>query len=69
MVLALLMEGHDRKSIARLLNIRPYTAKEHIDAVYAHFNVKSQVELICKFSRGNGRDLALGNSGAVENQG
>lgn len=58
-VFIMLLEGHDRKTIARLLGIRPNTAKEHIEAVYAHFGVCSQVELICRFSKGDGRDLAI----------
>ena len=57
MTLMLLLEGHDRKTIARLLRIKPNTVKEHIEAVYAHFGVTSQVELICRFRRGDGQDL------------
>jgi len=55
-VLILLLDGHDRKSIAELLAIQPSTAKEHIEAVYAHFRVSSQVQLISRFAQGNGRD-------------
>jgi DNA-binding CsgD family transcriptional regulator len=57
-VLIMLLDGHDRKAIARLLRVKPTTAKEHIEAVYAHFGVSSQVELICRFTRGNGGDVA-----------
>ena len=52
-VLILLLDGHDRKSIAKLLAIQPCTAKQHIEAVYAHFNVSSQVQLISRLSQGN----------------
>ena len=58
MVLNLLLEGHDRKSIAQLLGITPNTAKQHIKAVYELYRVTSQVELICRFRRGDGRDVA-----------
>jgi DNA-binding CsgD family transcriptional regulator len=56
-VLIMLLDGLGRKDIARLLRISPHTAKEHMDGVYAHFGVSSQVELICRFKRGDGGDM------------
>lgn len=55
-VLVLLLDGHGRKQIASLLHIAPDTAKEHIEAVYRHFAVNSQVELLRRFSSGDGGD-------------
>lgn len=51
-VLILLLDGHGRKSISRLLTISEHTAKDHIDAVYRHFKVSSQVELMKRFATG-----------------
>jgi DNA-binding CsgD family transcriptional regulator len=55
-VLVLLLDGHGRKQIASLLHITPNTAKDHIEAVYRHFGVSSQVELLRRFSAGDGGD-------------
>ena len=59
-VLVLLLEGHARKDIARLLGISQYTAKDHIDAVYRHFGVSSHPELMRRFAAGDGGDVGLG---------
>jgi DNA-binding CsgD family transcriptional regulator len=59
-VFVMLFEGHDRKSIARLLGISQHTAKDYISSVYRHFQVSSQVELIKRFARGDGRDVLAG---------
>jgi DNA-binding NarL/FixJ family response regulator len=58
-VFVMLFEGHDRKRIARLLGISQHTAKDYISAVYRHFGVSSQVELIRRFALGDGRDETL----------
>jgi DNA-binding CsgD family transcriptional regulator len=55
-VFVMLLEGHDRKRIAQLLDISPHTAKDHIDAVYRHFGVSSQVDLIRRYATGDGGD-------------
>lgn len=55
-VLVLMLEGHDRKRIASLLGISPYTAAEYMRAVYRHFKVSSQLELIRRFTIGDERD-------------
>lgn len=56
-VFLLLLEGHDRKRIAQLLELKPYTVKDHIEAVYRHFDVSSQVDLMRRFALGNGGDV------------
>lgn len=56
-VLIMLLDGRTRKDVARLLQISPHTVKEHIDCIYRHFNVSSQIELIQRFTKGDGGDL------------
>ncbi len=53
-VLFMLLEGDGRKLIARKLRISPHTAADHMQAVYARFDVNSQSELIAHFYRGRG---------------
>jgi DNA-binding CsgD family transcriptional regulator len=55
-VLIMLIEARDKDEIARLLHISPHTAKDHIKAVYQHFEVSSQLELIRRFRFGDGGD-------------
>jgi DNA-binding CsgD family transcriptional regulator len=55
-VLIMLIEAKDKDEIARLLHISPHTAKDHIKAVYQHFKVSSQLELIRRFRFGDGGD-------------
>ena len=55
-VLVLMLDGHDRKRIAGLLGISPYTAAEYMRGVYRHFGVSSQLELIRRFTVGDERD-------------
>lgn len=52
-VLIMLIEAHDKEEIARLLHISPHTVKDHIKAIYGHFEVSSQLELIRRFRFGN----------------
>jgi DNA-binding CsgD family transcriptional regulator len=56
-VLAMLIEARDKGEIAGLLHISPHTAKDHIKAIYEHYQVSSQLELIRRFRFGDGRDL------------
>ncbi len=52
-VLIMLIEAHDKDDIARLLHISPHTVKDHIKAIYEHFQVTSQLELIRRFRFGD----------------
>jgi DNA-binding CsgD family transcriptional regulator len=51
-VLIHLLDGRTRDDIARLLDISPDTVKSHIRAVYRHFDVGSQVQLMRWFHTG-----------------
>ena len=53
-VLFMLLEGDGRKQIAAKLHISPYTAADHIQAIYRHFEVGSQSELLAQFFAGMG---------------
>jgi DNA-binding CsgD family transcriptional regulator len=64
-VLVMLIEARDKDEIARLLHISPHTAKDHIKAVYEHYQVASQLELIRRFRFGGGRDAAECSSPAT----
>jgi DNA-binding NarL/FixJ family response regulator len=55
-VLVMLFEARDKDEIARSLHISPHTAKDHIKAIYEHFEVSSQLELIRRFRFGDGGD-------------
>jgi len=52
-VLVMLIEAHDKDDIARLLHVSPHTVKDHIKAIYKHFGVCSQLELIRRFCYGD----------------
>jgi DNA-binding CsgD family transcriptional regulator len=56
LTLNLLLEGHSRKLIADHLGISIHTVGEYIQAVYRHFKVQSQRELIARFRRSDGGD-------------
>ena len=56
-VLLFLLDGKQKDEIADLLYISPNTAKTHIQNIYRHFSVTSQVELIRHFQAGNGNDI------------
>jgi DNA-binding CsgD family transcriptional regulator len=56
-VLIYLLDGKRREEIATLLSISPETVKTYIRAVYDHFSVASQVELMRFFQAGGGGDL------------
>ncbi|MEC5128818.1 helix-turn-helix transcriptional regulator [Verrucomicrobiales bacterium BCK34] len=55
-ILNLLLEGMDRKSIASQLQISIHTVGGYCKEIYRHFSVSSQSELIAHFYRGNGCD-------------
>ncbi len=55
-VLNLLLEGMDRKTIADKLNISIHTLGGYCKEIYRHFRVSSQSELIARFYQGDGRD-------------
>lgn len=57
-VLVMLLEARSIAEIARLLHISPHTAKDHSKAIYRHFGVSGQLELIRRFREGDGGDLA-----------
>lgn len=56
-ILVMLIEARDKDEIAKLLHISPHTVKDHIKAVYRHFQVNSQLELIRRFRYGDNGDL------------
>ncbi|NJK93400.1 MAG: hypothetical protein HC904_17245 [Blastochloris sp.] len=55
-VLNLLLQGEDRKSIASQLDISINTVSGYVKELYQHFNVNSQSELLARFFSGNGGD-------------
>ena len=57
LALNLLTLGHSHKQIAARMSISPNTLHGYIKAVYRHFGVNSQAELMGRFFQGNGRDL------------
>jgi DNA-binding CsgD family transcriptional regulator len=56
-VLNLLLEGLDRKTIADRLGISIHTVSGYCKEIYRHFNVNSQAILMARFYKGNGDDL------------
>jgi DNA-binding CsgD family transcriptional regulator len=55
-ILNLLLRGNDRKEIAHKLDISDNTDSKQNRDIYGHFKVHSQVELIRRFSLGDGGD-------------
>ncbi len=55
-VLMLLMEGNNKPKIAQKLGCSYNTVKEHVKAIYTHFNVHSTAELFHHFRAGDGLD-------------
>jgi len=55
-VLNLLLEGLDRKTIADRLDLSVHTVNDYCKEVYRHFGVNSQAALMSRFHRGNGGD-------------
>ena len=63
-VLNLLIEGWSRKRIAAELGLSIHTVHGYVKAIYDHFGVHSQAELLVRFTKGNGGDTPLlGGSG------
>jgi DNA-binding CsgD family transcriptional regulator len=58
MVLVMLLEARKAPEIARLLRISLHTVKDHIKAIYRHFGVSGQLELLRRFKYGDGGDVA-----------
>jgi DNA-binding CsgD family transcriptional regulator len=57
-VLIMLVEAHDKDKIADLLHLSPHTVKDYMKAIYKHFGVSSQLELIHRFRFGDAGDEA-----------
>lgn len=55
-VLVYLLEGKRRSQIADLMQIAETTVKDHTRAVLMHYGARDQLDLVCKFSKGDGRD-------------
>lgn len=62
-VLALLLEGHTNKEIARALAISPFTVRAHVAAVMQHFGAKRRQDLpvLCR-SRSQDRPAMAGGT-------
>lgn len=56
-ILNLLCEGWNRKKIADHLELSINTIHGYVKAIFQHFGVHSQAELISRFSKGDGGDL------------
>lgn len=56
-VLNLLLDGHDRKTIADQLGISIHTVGGYCKEIYRHFRVNSQAGLMARFYQGNGGDV------------
>jgi DNA-binding CsgD family transcriptional regulator len=60
-VLIMLVEAHDKDKIADLLHLSPHTVKDYMKAIYKHFGVSSQLELIHRFRFGDCGDESRGD--------
>jgi DNA-binding NarL/FixJ family response regulator len=56
LTLNLLTLGQSHKQIASRMSISPNTLQGYVKAIYRHFGVNSQAELMGRFFQGNGRD-------------
>ncbi len=57
LTLNLLILGQGHKQVADRMKISPHTLQGYIKAIYRHFSVHSQAELMHRFHEGNGRDV------------
>jgi DNA-binding CsgD family transcriptional regulator len=57
LTLNLLIIGQSHKQIAERMKISPHTVSGYIKAIYRHFDVHSQAELMRRFYEGDGRDV------------
>ncbi len=58
-VMNLLLDGMDRKSIAASMGISENTVAGYIKEIYCHFDVHSQPQLMRKFLTGNSHETSL----------
>ena len=63
LVLNMLVEGSDRKTMAARLGISLNTLNDYIKKIYAHFAVNSQTGLMRRFRQGDGGDVAYQKHG------
>jgi DNA-binding CsgD family transcriptional regulator len=56
-VLTLLLEGCTKEEISQRLGCTTNTVKEHVKAIYVHFNVQSTAKLFRHFMAGDGYDI------------
>ncbi len=54
--MALLVQGYTRSKIAAHLGLSLHTVNDYVKAVFQHFQVHSQAELISRFRKGDGGD-------------
>ncbi|TWT29349.1 hypothetical protein KOR34_52590 [Posidoniimonas corsicana] len=57
-VLVHLLDGRRRPEIAESMAITENTVRDHVRSVLRFYDAKDQLDLVCKFRAGNGRDLA-----------
>ena len=57
-ILSLLVQGRARKLIADDLGLSIHTVHGYVRDIYRHFGVNSHPELMTRFTRGDGGDLA-----------
>lgn len=60
-ILSLLVQGRARKQIANDLGLSIHTVHGYVRDLYRHFGVNSHLELINRFTRGDGGDLLKGS--------
>jgi DNA-binding CsgD family transcriptional regulator len=56
LVLNLLLEGHDRKTVADQLSLSPHTVSDYVKDIYKTFGVNSRAELMHRFRVGDNGD-------------
>jgi DNA-binding CsgD family transcriptional regulator len=64
-VLVMLLNGMSRKEISHALRISQHTAKDHVKAIYSHFNVSSQIDLVRRFYCGDCGDTVSHRNGHI----
>jgi len=57
LVLNLLLEGHDRKTVADQLDLSLHTVSDYVKDIYRIFEVRSQAELMQRFKVGDNGDV------------
>ena len=56
LTLNLLTAGQSHKELASQMGLSIHTTRDYVKAVYRHFRVNSQTQLMSRFYRGDGRD-------------